>query len=82
MPNQYTKEIWGGKGKQHKRKRRVYRAKSVLEAVEYGLAFRPASHDSPTNEMPGSHERIGVYIRRVQDGLELFHPLDATFFDD
>ena len=35
----------------------------------------------PTKEMPGSKEKIEVYMDRLQKGEELNHPKDAKVFE-
>lgn len=52
------------------------------EAVRHTLdhEFEPFGFDKATNAMPGSWEKICVLERRVQMGVQLWHPSDPTCF--
>lgn len=50
--------------------------KSTMRNTTISLAT-PSQLPEPTNALPGSEEKIQVLIRRVADGVCLWHPRDA-----
>ena len=38
--------------------------------------FAPKPCQTPTNALAGSGEKIAIFIKRLEAGEELFHPMD------
>lgn len=41
--------------------------------------FQPKSVSAPTDYLPGSREKVETLAARVESGVDLFHPDDATY---
>jgi hypothetical protein len=54
-----------------------WRFRSALEAFDLGMCdYRPSPPPAPTAAAPGSAEKVHVFITRISNGFELFHPAD------
>ena len=61
--------------------------RSVLDAIKLGIwDFEPdeyeCDHYSPTQALPGTHEKLDILSARVSQGLPLWHPEDRLSYDD
>jgi len=61
--------------------------RSVLEAIKLGLwDFEPETMErseyDPTNELPGSDNKLSVLAERIAKGLPLWHPSDRRDCED
>jgi hypothetical protein len=60
---------------------------SVLEAIKLGMwDFEPekkrAAEYSATRALPGTHEKLEIMARRIQQGQPLWHPEDRRTYDE
>lgn len=51
-------------------------ANSIV-AGEHGFDYTPRPCDDPTNHMPGSAAKFIKLVERAEQGVELWHPMDA-----
>ena len=55
--------------------------KNVYQAIQLGFDFTPLNDlpFEPTNQLPGSEGKIEELRERLNKGLPLWHPDDATY---
>ena len=56
---------------------------NIMEATLYGHGhdYKPKAGE-PTDEVPGTKGKLDVLVARAQAGVSLWHPDDATDYED
>ena len=60
--------------------------KNVHDSIQFygdGECWEPSTQDdTPTNDLPGSPEKLDVMRQRLDDGKEIWHDKDRVSYDD